>query len=165
MAVQHRGRRVDRAAGARTPAAFVDGPVMGTRKPAEQGALTVLASGRRARAAARRSSSRSRRRSIDLGDEVGAGTRMKLVGNAWVLALVEGLAETIALAEGLGVDPREVPRHDRRRADVRAVRAAEGQAMIERAFEPSFPLALAAKDAGLMVDAARAAGSTSRCPR
>ena len=44
---------------------------------------------------------------VDLGDEIGAGTRMKLVLNTWVLALVEGLAETIALAEGLGVDPRQ----------------------------------------------------------
>ena len=84
---------------------LVDGPVMGTRQPAEQGALTVLASG----------PGRERlgpvfeavaAKVIDLGDEIGAGTRMKLVGNAWVLALVEGLAETIALAEGLDVDPR-----------------------------------------------------------
>ena len=82
---------------------------MGTRQPAEQGALTVLASG----------PGRERlgdvfdavaAKVVDLGDEIGAGTRMKLVGNAWVLALVEGLAETIALAEGLGVDPRAVPR-------------------------------------------------------
>ena len=87
---------------------LVDGPVMGTRQPAEEGALTVLASG----------PGRERltdvfdavaAKVVDLGDEVGAGTRMKLVGNSWVLALVEGLAETIALAEGLGVDPRAVP--------------------------------------------------------
>ena len=30
----------------------------------------------------------------------------------------------------------------------------KGKAMIERKFEPSFPLALAAKDAGLVVEAA-----------
>ena len=34
----------------------------------------------------------------------------------------------------------------------------KGEAMIERSFEPSFPLALAAKDAGLMVEAAATAG-------
>src|SRR4051812_469518 len=85
---------------------LVDGPVMGTRQPAEEGKLTVLASG----------PGRERlsdvfdavaAKVIDLGDEVGAATRMKLVGNSWVLALVEGLAETIALAERLGVDPRD----------------------------------------------------------
>ena len=30
----------------------------------------------------------------------------------------------------------------------------KGEQMIERSFEPSFPLALAAKDAGLVADAA-----------
>ena len=112
VAGEHRRRRLDRAARA---TGFVDGPVMGTRQPAEQGALTVLASG----------PGRERlgdvfepvaAKVVDLGDEIGAGTRMKLVGNAWVLALVEGLAETIALAEGLGVDPRAVPDDDRGRA-------------------------------------------------
>jgi 3-hydroxyisobutyrate dehydrogenase len=87
-------------------APHVDGPVMGTRKPAEDGKLTVLASG----------PGRERlgevfepvsAKVIDLGDEIGAGQRMKLVGNAWVLGLVEALAETIALAERLGVDPRD----------------------------------------------------------
>jgi 3-hydroxyisobutyrate dehydrogenase len=34
----------------------------------------------------------------------------------------------------------------------------KGTMMIERSFAPSFPLALAAKDAGLVVEAARAAG-------
>jgi 3-hydroxyisobutyrate dehydrogenase-like beta-hydroxyacid dehydrogenase len=37
--------------------------------------------------------------------EAGAGTRLKLVTNSWVLAVVEAGAETIALAEGLGLDP------------------------------------------------------------
>ena len=42
VAGEHRRGRVDRASSASD---FVDGPVMGTRKPAEDGALTVLASG------------------------------------------------------------------------------------------------------------------------
>ena len=68
---------------------------------------------------------------------------MKLVLNAWVLALVEGLAETIALAEGLGVDPRDVPRDHRRRPAGPPYAKLKGTTMIERSFEPSFPLALA----------------------
>jgi 3-hydroxyisobutyrate dehydrogenase len=136
---------------------LVDGPVMGTRQPAEQGALTVLASG----------PGRERltdvfdavaAKVVDLGDEIGAGTRMKLVGNAWVLALVEGLAETIALAEGLGVDPRRFLDVIEGGAMFAPYARIKGEAMIERSFEPSFPLALAAKDAGLMADAARDAG-------
>ena len=38
--------------------------------------------------------------------DAGAGTRLKLVVNHWLLALVDGLAETIDLAEAIDVDPR-----------------------------------------------------------
>ena len=38
--------------------------------------------------------------------EAGAGTRLKLVANSWVLTVVEGAAETFALAEGFGLDPQ-----------------------------------------------------------
>jgi 3-hydroxyisobutyrate dehydrogenase len=132
---------------------FVDGPVMGTRKPAEDGALTILASG----------PGRERlgdvfapvsAKVIDCGDEVGAGTRMKLVGNSWVLSLVEGLAETIALAEQLGVDPRDFLAMIDGGPMFAPYAKLKGEAMIERSFAPSFPLALAAKDAGLIAEAA-----------
>jgi 3-hydroxyisobutyrate dehydrogenase len=136
---------------------FVDGPVMGTRQPAEDGALTVLASGPgRERLAPVFDAVAAK--VVDLGDEVGAGTRMKLVGNAWVLALVEGLAETIALAEGLDVDPRRFLEVIDGGAMFAPYARIKGEAMIERSFPPSFPLALAAKDAGLMLDAARSVG-------
>ena len=136
---------------------LVDGPVMGTRQPAEQGALTVLASGP-GRERLTEVFDAVAAKVVDLGDEIGAGTRMKLVGNAWVLALVEGLAETIALAEGLGVDPRRFLEVIEGGAMYAPYAKLKGEAMIERSFEPSFPLALAAKDAGLMADAARDAG-------
>jgi 3-hydroxyisobutyrate dehydrogenase len=132
---------------------LVDGPVMGTRQPAEEGKLTVLASG----------PGRERlgdvfgavaAKVIDLGDEVGAATRMKLVGNSWVLALVEGLAETIALAEGLGVDPRRFLEMIDGGPMFAPYAKLKGEAMIAREFPPSFPLSLAAKDAGLITEAA-----------
>jgi len=75
-----------------------------------------------------------------------------------VLALVEGLAETIALAEGLGVDPRQFLAVIEGGAMYAPYAKLKGEAMIERSFEPSFPLALAAKDAGLMAEAAADAG-------
>jgi 3-hydroxyisobutyrate dehydrogenase len=132
---------------------FVDGPVMGTRKPAEDGALTVLASGPR-REALGPVFDCVAAKVIDCGDEVGAGTRLKLVGNHWVLSLVEGLAETIALAEQLGVDPRDFLAMIDGGPMFAPYAKLKGEAMIERSFEPSFPLALAAKDAGLIVEAA-----------
>jgi 3-hydroxyisobutyrate dehydrogenase len=138
-------------------AAFVDGPVLGTKQPAEKGELTVLASGR----------GRDRlgpvfdavaARVVDLGDEVGAASRLKLVLNAWIVALVEGLAETLAFAEGIGVDPARFLEVIDGGAMSPAYAQLKGKAMIARSFDPSFSLALAAKDAGLVADAAAAAG-------
>ena len=67
-----------------------------------------------------------------------------------MLALVEGLAETIALAEGIGVDPRAFLEMIDGGPMFAPYAKLKGEAMIERSFEPSFPLALAAKDAGLI---------------
>ena len=135
---------------------FVDAPVLGTKAPAEQGKLTVIASGDGRATAARRCSTPSARRTVDLGDEAGASTRMKLVLNAWLLALIEGLSESVALAEGLGVDPAAF-------LDIidggplgPPYAKMKGTMMIERSYEPSFSLALAAKDARLALEAAAA---------
>jgi 3-hydroxyisobutyrate dehydrogenase len=134
--------------------AFVDAPVLGTRQPAEAGKLTVLASGPAA----------ERGRLAPLFDAVGArtmwlgaagaGTRLKLVANSWVLALVEGLAETIALAEGLGVAPESFLEAISGGLMDCGYAQQKGRAMIDRSFEPAFPLRLAAKDVRLIEDAA-----------
>ncbi|MDQ3849653.1 MAG: NAD(P)-dependent oxidoreductase [Actinomycetota bacterium] len=138
--------------------AFVDAPVLGTRQPAEEGKLVVLASGPDGcRARCQPVFDAVGQRTLWLG-EAGAGTRLKLVANTWVLSLVEGLAETIALAEGLDVDPRHFLEAigdgplDLPYAQVK------GTAMIERSFPPSFRLAGARKDAQLIVQAAERHG-------
>jgi 3-hydroxyisobutyrate dehydrogenase len=133
---------------------FVDAPVLGTKQPAEQGQLTVLASG--PADAVERSSAIFEAvgsKTVRLGD-AGEGTRLKLVVNHWLLGLVETLAETIALAEGLNVDPKlfletiEGGPLDFGYAQVK------GRSMIARDFPASFALRLALKDADLAIDAA-----------
>jgi 3-hydroxyisobutyrate dehydrogenase len=131
----------------RAPGAFVDAPVLGSRPQAEAGELTVLASGPFERC---RSVLEAVGRIVDLGPEPGAGTRMKLVLNHWVIALVEGLAETVLLAERLGVDPQAF-------LDIvdggpmgPPYAKLKGTNMIERRYEPNFSLALARKDAELI---------------
>jgi 3-hydroxyisobutyrate dehydrogenase len=135
--------------------AFVDAPVLGTKQPAEAGRLTVLASGpaaERERLAPLFDAVGAR--TIWVGD-AGAGTRLKLVANSWVLTLVEGLAETIALAEGVGVAPESFLEAIAGGLMDCGYAQQKGKAMIERSFEPAFPLRLAAKDVRLIEDAAR----------
>ncbi|MCW2969922.1 MAG: 3-hydroxyisobutyrate dehydrogenase [Solirubrobacterales bacterium] len=137
---------------------FVDAPVLGTRQPAEEGKLLVMASGPEGEEIHERCNAvfdAVGQRTMWVG-EAGSGTRLKLVTNAWLLAVVEGGAEAIALAEGLGLDPSlllsavEGGPLDLPYLRVKAKAIATGN------FEPSFRLALAAKDASLIEEAAQA---------
>jgi 3-hydroxyisobutyrate dehydrogenase len=139
--------------------AYVDAPVLGTRQPAEQGQLVVLAAGPdEAIARCRPVFEAVGSRTIEL-DEVGQATRLKLVLNTWVVGIVENLAETIALARGLDLDPRRFLDAIQGGGLDCGYAHLKGELMIEGRFEPpAFPLRLALKDAGLVLDAARGAG-------
>ncbi|MGY1692373.1 NAD(P)-dependent oxidoreductase [Geodermatophilus sp. SYSU D01105] len=141
---------------------LVDCPVQGTRKPAEEGALVLLASGP--------DDARDRlapvfealgRRTLWVG-EAGAGTRLKLTCNAWVLTLVAGVAQSVALAQGLGLDPRDFFRVlEGGHLDAPFARV-KGAAMIERDYAVSFALPGATKDARLIRSALGTAGVSDR---
>ena len=88
----------------------------------------------------------------------GAGSRLKLVLNTWLLALTEALAEAIALAEALDVDPQTfLDTIDGGPLGVPYANL-KGKLMIEGDFPPSFPLELALKDARLALAAAEEQG-------
>jgi 3-hydroxyisobutyrate dehydrogenase len=137
---------------------FVDAPVLGTRQPAEQGKLIVLESGPvEARGRLRPVFDAIGQRTIHAG-EAGAGSRLKLVTNSWVQVVVEAAAETIALAEGLDVDPELFFKAiEGGTLDLPYLRM-KGQAITSRDFTPAFRLSLAAKDAGLVKAAAQRHG-------
>jgi 3-hydroxyisobutyrate dehydrogenase len=134
--------------------ALVDAPVLGTKQPAEQGQLVVLASG--PGAALERCAPLFEavgQKTIELG-EAGAGTRLKVVLNHWILALVETLAETVALAEGLGLEPRTFLDTIAGGPLDSPYAQLKGDMMVEGEFPPSFTLDLARKDAELVLEAA-----------
>jgi 3-hydroxyisobutyrate dehydrogenase len=141
---------------------FLDAPVLGTREPAERGQLTVFAAGPGEASESIRERVRPVLEAIGQKtvwlDEVGTATRLKLVANSWVVALTNAIGESVALARGLGVDPE---------AFLRAMSGGpldctylhvKGHAILSNDFTPSFSAALAGKDAGLVVEAAEAAG-------
>jgi 3-hydroxyisobutyrate dehydrogenase len=138
--------------------AFFDAPVLGTKQPAREGALVVMASGPGAeRERVQPVFDAVGRRTMWIG-EAGAGSRLKLVTNAWIVAVVEGAAETIALAEGLGLDGELFfEAIDGGPLDMPYLRL-KGRAMLERDFEPTFALRLATKDAILAEESAERLG-------
>ncbi len=138
---------------------FVDAPVLGTKKPAEDGALVVLASGpQSAEQVVRPVLDAIGSRTLWLG-EAGQGTRLKLVANSWVLTVVEGIAECLSLARSLGVEPERFLDVVKGGAMDAPYVQLKGSSMLAGDFTPSFGLDGAAKDASLILDAARGAGA------
>jgi len=139
---------------------YVDAPVLGTRKPAEDGTLVVLASGPR--------DARVERVFEAVGSRtmwVGEGTeasRLKLVANSWVLALTSAVGEAVALSEAFGLDPRLFLQASEGGLTDTPYAQLKGEAIIKRELPASFRAAGAAKDANLIAAAGRAAGANPR---
>jgi len=137
---------------------YVDAPVLGTRQPAEQGKLNVLASGPadvRERVEALCAPIAAK---VTWLGEAGAGSRIKLVVNSWVLTAVAGLAQSVALADGLGLDPKLFLSLVAGGALDMPYLHAKAPAMMERAYPVAFPVSGAAKDAALVGDLAASVG-------
>lgn len=137
---------------------FVDAPVLGTRKPAEEGNLRVLASGSPAVIDRCRPVLETWGSVFTGLGAAGQGSRLKLAVNEWVLALNDATAASIALAELLGLDGRifldaiEGSPTDSPYAHLK------GAAMLGGDAPVSFAVSSAAKDARLIADAAQRAG-------
>ncbi|WJY38077.1 NAD(P)-dependent oxidoreductase [Streptomyces sp. P9-2B-2] len=140
---------------------FVDAPVLGTKVNAEKGGLTVLAAGPqdvRERAARVFDIVGSTTRWVGEDGASGAASRLKLVINSWVLTVVNGTGEALALAEGLGVDPRDFLAAVAGGAlDLPYLRL-KSELILADNYPASFTVSAARKDARLITEAASEAG-------
>lgn len=138
---------------------FLDVPVVGTKKPAEEGALVVLVSG------AHELAERVRPvfdaiggKTVVAGDEIGQASALKLACNAWVAMLTAGTAQSLALAQQLGVDPELFLTTIEGGPADSAYAQLKGKAMLAGDFTTSFSVDGLSKDLGLIIDAGTAAG-------
>ncbi|WP_405581068.1 NAD(P)-dependent oxidoreductase [Streptomyces sp. NBC_01190] len=140
---------------------FLDSPVLGTRTVAEAGQLSVTAAGpAAARPVADLVFDAIARKTVWLdGDAADApASALKLVQNNWVYALTVATGETLALAQGLGVDPeRFFESIDGGAMDVGYLHQ-KAAAILGDDFTPNFTVTGAEKDMRLIVAAARKAG-------
>lgn len=142
--------------------ALVDAPVLGTKQPAENGKLVVLASGPRAavdRAEPVLAAIGSRTQY--LGEEPGHATALKLACNAWLASLTAAAAQSLALTEALGVEPQQFLEAIRGGTQDAPYLQRKGAQMIAGDYPPAFSLAAAAKDVELVQSACEAAGVPS----
>jgi len=133
---------------------FVDAPVSGSKGPAETGQLLILASGpTAARELVGPAFTALGRGTVWLG-KAGQGSRMKLVVNAYMSTLIEGVAEALELASRLGIDPAQLAAAiaggplDAPIADAKLHQMQRGD------YAAEFPLEWALKDVDLALSAA-----------
>jgi 3-hydroxyisobutyrate dehydrogenase len=144
----------DRLSEQRPGVMFVDAPVSGSKGPAEQGQLLILASGPAAAA-----SSVDPvfgilgRRTVWLG-QVGQGSLMKLIVNAYMSVLIEGVAEAMELADRLGVGHQELAQVIEGGPLDAPIAEAKLHKMDTGDYAAEFPLEWALKDVDLAIAAA-----------
>ncbi|MCV7015122.1 NAD(P)-dependent oxidoreductase [Mycolicibacterium madagascariense] len=139
--------------------AFLDCPVLGTKAPAEQGKLVMLASGDPAlRERVQPAFDAMGSKTIWVGAELGLGSKLKLVCNAWIGALAAAIGQSFALAKGLDVDQQLILDAFDGAAAGSPYLQAKGKAIIESSFEPQFSVDGVRKDTGLIRDAIAASG-------
>jgi 3-hydroxyisobutyrate dehydrogenase len=139
--------------------AFVDAPVLGTKKPAEDGTLVVLASGDPAlRERVEPVLAAISSKVVWAGDAPGAASALKLACNAWVLTITAATAQSLALAAAQGVDPNLFLQAIAGGGTDSAYAQLKGPAMLAGRFSPAFALDGALKDLGLIAAAAEGNG-------
>jgi 3-hydroxyisobutyrate dehydrogenase len=134
---------------------LLDVPVLGTKEPAEEGALTVLVSGDPALVdQVHPVLDAIGSKTVYAGEQLGQASALKLVGNAWMGAINAAAAQSLALASVLGLDgslflqaihgaPTDTP-----------FAQLKGPAMIRGDYSPSFAVDGLLKDLNLVAAAA-----------
>src|SRR2546423_2967877 len=84
-----------------------DAPVSGSTHPAEEGQLTILASGPEAARGQVEPVFAALGSRVQWVGEAGMGSRLKLAANHWMIAMVAALAETMHLCELIGLEEQQ----------------------------------------------------------
>jgi 3-hydroxyisobutyrate dehydrogenase len=139
--------------------AFLDCPVLGTKAPAEQGKLVMLASGDPAlRERVQQAFDAVSAKTIWVGAELGLGSKLKLVCNAWIGALAAAVGQSFALAKGLGLDQQLMLDALDGAAAGSPYLQMKGTAIIDGSYAPQFSVDGVRKDTGLIRDAIEGSG-------
>lgn len=138
---------------------LVEAMMLGTKTPAEQGKLTMLAAGPAATLdAIDPVLDAIGAKTVRAGDRVGEGTALKLAANAWIASITAATGQSLAIARALGIDPALFLQAIEGSASDSAYAHTKGASMMAGEFPAQFALDGLRKDIGLITDAARANG-------
>jgi 3-hydroxyisobutyrate dehydrogenase-like beta-hydroxyacid dehydrogenase len=138
---------------------FLEAPVSGSKAPAANGSLIFLCAGSKPLfdEIVENGLNAMGKASHFFSDEVGFGTRAKLVVNGLMGTMVAAFGEGLALAENVGLDPSKMIEVIGQGAIQSPVYNLKGPKMIVNDHAPNFPLKHAHKDMKLASDMAKAA--------
>ncbi len=154
IGVEATRRIAGRLAAQRPGVMFVDAPVSGSKGPAEQGQLLILASGPAAATdVVRPVFDVIGRKTVWLG-EAGQGSLVKLVVNAYMSILIEGVAETMELADRLGIGHQQLAEVIEGGPLDAPIADAKLHKIDRQDYAAEFPLEWALKDVDLAISAA-----------
>lgn len=138
---------------------FIDAPVSGSKKPAEDATLLILAGGEKDKIEALTPLFRTMGKQVVYCGETGQGSMMKMANNLLLALMIEGLSETLNFGKkgGLSTDAM---------LDVIlngplgcAIFQMKCQALAADCYDPNFPLKHATKDLKFVVDTAYEIGA------
>jgi 3-hydroxyisobutyrate dehydrogenase len=135
---------------------LLDAPLLGTKKPAEEGKLVVLVAGKpdlinRVQPVFDAIGART----VQVSERIGDASGLKLACNSWIAMITAATAQAIAFAERLGVDPRLFLEAIEGTPTDSAYAQMKGKSILSADYTPSFAVDGVVKDVGLMIDAAR----------
>jgi 3-hydroxyisobutyrate dehydrogenase-like beta-hydroxyacid dehydrogenase len=136
---------------------FLDAPVSGTKKPAIDGRLVIMAGGDPADVERARPVLEAMGRVVHVG-AVGQGMSMKLVLNGLGAHMMTGFAAMMVLGQRLGLDARVMLEVIGAGAFSSPLYATKGARILARDFSPDFTLALMHKDQELVLQTASSLG-------
>jgi 2-hydroxy-3-oxopropionate reductase len=139
---------------------MLDAPVSGGERGAIDAALSIMVGGDAAAFARARPVFEALGKTVVHVGPSGAGQVCKACNQLVVAATIEAVAEALALAERSGVDASKVREALLGGFAGSKILEVHGQRMLDRAFDPGFRARLHAKDARIVLDAARDVGAS-----
>jgi 2-hydroxy-3-oxopropionate reductase len=131
-------------------AGFVDAPVSGGQKGAEDATLSIMVGGSERDVARAMPVLQALGKTIVHVGDVGAGQVAKAANQLVVGVTIEAVAEALALAEAAGVDAGKVREALLGGFAASRILEVHGQRMLDEAFQPGFRARLHLKDAGIV---------------
>ena len=133
---------------------LIDAPVSGSRKPAEDGTLIILAGGPQEKIKRLESVFLTMGKRIVYCGEVGQGSGMKMAVNLLLAIMMAGLSEDVSLGERLGLNTETVLETILSGPLGCGLFNLKVDMLKNNVFPPQFPLKHMAKDLGFIMDTA-----------